>query len=119
MKFQNNSSLLEKFKLLSVNQLAGQIELMELWKSVNIEKYPIELISNEKAKEGQHQSDGMTTRKTKHKQFKDWSKTKVAESSFTTDAAKLWNMAPKEIKNVVTISAAEAEIFKFCNSLPI
>ena len=36
-------SLLEKFDLLSVNQLAAQIKLLEAWKSVHVEGYAIVL----------------------------------------------------------------------------
>ena len=61
----------------------------------------------------------MTTRLTNNKQFKDWSKTKAAETSFKIDAAKLWNSAPKEIKNAVALTAAKSAIIKFCNTLTI
>ena len=60
----------------------------------------------------------MATRVNNNKPFKDWSKTAVAEASFTIDAAKLWNHALQSIKKVTTISAAKAEIIKFCNTLP-
>ena len=36
----STKSLLTKFNLLSVNQLAAQIKLQETWKSINIQKYP-------------------------------------------------------------------------------
>ena len=36
-------SMLEKFDLLSVNQLAAQIKITEVWKSVYVEGYAIEL----------------------------------------------------------------------------
>ena len=48
----STSSMPVKFKLLSVNQLAGEIKLTESWKSINIEKYPIELIKNERSNDG-------------------------------------------------------------------
>ena len=35
--------MLEKFGLLSVNQLAAQIKLREVWKSIYCEDYPIKL----------------------------------------------------------------------------
>ena len=37
------TSMLTKFNLLSVNQLAAQIKLTEVWKSVNIKDYAISL----------------------------------------------------------------------------
>ena len=39
-------SLLEKFNLLSVNQLAASIKLIEAWKSVNIVNYPVQMDVN-------------------------------------------------------------------------
>ena len=38
-------SMLSKFQLLSVNQLAAEIKLLEVWKSVNVEGCPINLES--------------------------------------------------------------------------
>ena len=37
------SSMLNKFGLLSVNQLAAQIKLTEVWKSINVENCPLNL----------------------------------------------------------------------------
>ena len=54
----STSSMLVKFKLLSVNQLAGQIKLTESWKSFNIEKYPIQLIKNERSNDGAVRKEG-------------------------------------------------------------
>ena len=36
-------SMLSKFNLLSVNQLAAQIKLLEVWKSINVEGNPTKL----------------------------------------------------------------------------
>ena len=35
--------MLIKFSLLSVNQLAAQIKLIEVWKSIHVEGYPLTL----------------------------------------------------------------------------
>ena len=37
----STSSLLQKTNMMSVNQINGQIKIQEIWKSINIEKYPI------------------------------------------------------------------------------
>ena len=44
-KFEEGSiqSLLEKFEILSINQLNAQIKLMEIWKSIKIEDYPLQI----------------------------------------------------------------------------
>ena len=39
-------SLLLKYNLPSVNQLAAEIKLTETWKSINIQNYPFKLESN-------------------------------------------------------------------------
>ena len=39
----SNKSMLDKFRLLSVNQLAASIKLVEVWKSFNQERYPLRL----------------------------------------------------------------------------
>ena len=36
----HTKTLLENQKILSVNQLAGNIKLTELWKATHVEKYP-------------------------------------------------------------------------------
>ena len=41
-----SKSLLEKFNLPSVNQLAAEIKLIEAWKIMNVPEYPISLDSN-------------------------------------------------------------------------
>ena len=38
---KHSQDLLRKFDLLSVNQTAIQIKLMEAWKSIHIKDYPI------------------------------------------------------------------------------
>ena len=39
----STESMLNKFKLLSVNQLAAEIKLIEVWKSIHDDKCPLEL----------------------------------------------------------------------------
>ena len=39
----STKSMLTKFGLLSVNQLAAKIKLIEVWKITNREKYPLTL----------------------------------------------------------------------------
>ena len=39
----NNSKIKDKFNLLSVNQLAARIKLLEVWKAVHVEGYAIVL----------------------------------------------------------------------------
>ena len=105
--------MLNKFKLLSVNQLAAQIKLNETWKSVNIEKYPVIL--------NKHfvPTSERETRNKLERVFVDWCTTKKAESSFLIDAAKLWNHSPNAIKMANSLTTAKNEILEYCRSLPI
>ena len=51
--------------------------------------------------------------------FKDCCKLSKSEYSFHVDAARLWNYAPTEIKNEISLQKAKKEIEKYCLSLPI
>ena len=42
-----SADLLKKYRLLSVNQLATQIKLVESWKAINLTDYPIKLEDNQ------------------------------------------------------------------------
>ena len=41
-----SSSLLLKFNVPSVNQLAGEIKLMEAWKATHVPLYPFQMLDN-------------------------------------------------------------------------
>ena len=84
-----SADLLQKYGLLSVNQLAAQIKLLEAWKSVNLENYPIQMENN------QLQMAEQSTVKL----WKDDSRVTSAKESFIRDAANLWNNAPSTVKN--------------------
>ena len=43
-------------------------------------------------------------------------KSKAGSESVSIDAAKLWNNAPAEIKNALTLKGAKREIKKFCKT---
>ena len=108
-------SMLEKFNLLSVNQLAAQIKLKEVWKSLNCENYPIKLeIYNNALKDGSH-----TLRHKENRIFKDTCRLQKSKISFNLDAARLWNAAPLSIKNSVTSYEAKKSSLIFVKYLPL
>ena len=107
--------MLSKFNLLSVNQLAAQIKLVEIWKSTHVEGYPICLEAYNPAKE--NFSQNLRDRPTRI--FNDSARLQVAEFSFCVDAARVWNQAPCQIHNSGTLSAAKKEILKFVKTLPV
>ena len=108
-------SMLDKFKLLSVNQLAAQIKLKEVWKSLNSENYPIRLDTyNEALANGPH-----SLRHQENRIFKDNCRLQKSKMSFNLDAARLWNAAPQSIKNSRTSYEAKKHILSYVKSLPL
>ena len=108
-------SLLKKFGLLSVNQLAAQIKLIEVWKSFHVEGYPLTL-------DPYANPDRTVTielRPQTNRTYDDSFKLKITSQSFCTDVARLWNLAPTTIKTATTLTAAKTAILKYVMSLPI
>ena len=110
-----SSSLLQKYNLPSVNQLAGEIKLMEAWKATHIDSYPFQL---EEINPNRQEID-RSVRPNTTKKWKDYALTKAAKESVSIDCAKLWTNAPTEITSATTKSAAKREIKKFARSLEI
>ena len=108
-------SLLQKYNLQSVNQLAAQIKLLEAWKSQNIDLYPLQLERNNPNRINVQRE----IRPGSIKLWKDEAKTTAAKISFSRDTAKLWNNAPENIKQALTLTRAKKEIKKYCTSLEV
>ena len=111
----STSSMLKKFGLLSVNQLAAKIKLMEVWKSINKVGYPIRLEPYKPTSQPQARE----LRKQPNRIFNDRCKLKRSEQSFHVDAARIWNISPPEIKAANNINAAKKAIDIYCKSLPV
>ena len=109
------ASMLEKFQLLSVNQLAAEIKLIEVWKAINVEGCPIKLDPYV----AERRKTNIELRPKTNRIFNDTAKLQVSQSSFNIDAARTWNNAPKEVQNAITLSSARKAIRTFCKSLPI
>jgi len=80
--------LLEEQNMLSVNQMAAQIKLTEMWKASNDPQYPI------KMKIRENQEEGMGTRSVTPGDLTERGGLAQAKKSFTIDAAKVCNKAP-------------------------
>ena len=104
--------MLKKLNWLSVNQLAAEIRLMEVWKALNLENYCLSDIFQEVDNERITRSSG--TRKLKNN-----FKSNLRESSFHYQSVRLWNSAPLEIIQAETESKAKSEIRKYVLTLPI
>ena len=107
--------MLEKFGLLSVNQLAAKIKLVEVWKTINCEDYPLQLEPYGSSNEGKNHE----LRPQPNRIFNDTCRLKKSEQSFNVDAARIWNVAPKEIINAPTLHGAKKLIEAYCKTLPV
>ena len=107
--------LISKANLLSVNQLAAKIKLIEVWKMINKEGSPLHLEPyHRKSGEDQHE-----LRIRQNRIFNDSSKLKNSESSFHIDAAGLWNALPNQIREERSLGIVKSRLDEFCKSLPI
>ena len=109
------TSMLTKFNLLLVNQLAAQIKLTEVWKSVNIKDYAISLDPYNKA---QNPSE-MELRPKPTRIFDDSARLANSKYSFNVDSARLWNLAPTAITQAQTLSLAKKAILTHVKTLPV
>ena len=106
-------SLLQKFKLPSMNQIACEIKLMEAWKSINIQSYPVSIETEIK------QDSDRTLRQNSVRMFDESSRTKIGATSFHISTAKLWNQTSVAVKNAKTKHTAKKAIKSYCNDLPL
>ena len=111
-------TMLKKFNLLSVNQLAAKIKLIEVWKTINRLNYPLGLVDPYKPTSLTNQQNydlrGQTNRI-----FNDSCKFKKSEYSFHIDAARLWNATPTNVRDSPSLEIAKRAFDTFCKSLPI
>ena len=110
-----SESLLKKYNLPSVNQLAAEIKMVEAWKIMNIPEYPLTFEQNNPNKVQTERS----IRPTSIKQWKDYANLKIAQESFTIDAARLWNMAPLNIKQAESLQKAKTNIKIWCSQMTL
>ena len=105
--------LLQKTNNLSVNQIAAQIKLGEMWKAANSDNYPVKM---EKVKK---RNQGTSTRTNKGEKFKETIRTTLGRGAFVADGPRLWNNAPEKVTQATTLWKAKREIKLYCKSLPI
>ena len=103
------ASMLERQKMMSVNQLHAQIKLTEMWKALNRPSYPLQIGKR---------NLGDETRTTRSVTMKNLNEPKSL-TTFIGDATRLWNKAPPSIRNAKSIGNVKQEIKKFCHTLPI
>ena len=106
-------SMLEKNKMLSVNQTNAQIKLTEMWKMETNKEYPV------RGERQRRQENGRETRGFTSGKWIEFGTSTKAKNSFLGDATRLWNRAPEEIKTMKTIMTAKRAIKKHCMPLPV
>ena len=76
---------------------------MEVWKSLNVENYPIKLEPNNRVINNLER----TLRPTSTRIWNQDARTVAERESFSRNAAKLWNNLPNELKNITKLSKAK------------
>ena len=99
--------------MLSLNQINAQIKLLEIWKSINIENYPIKTNSVSRG------SEVALTRACFAGYLEEKKLTNASSRTFLIDAIRIWNKSPLTIKNCTTIYSAKKPIKSFVVSLSL
>ena len=104
--------LLKNIGMSSVNQMHCQIKLLEIWKAMNVKDYPIKITSTSSC------SDSAITRSGGNERLVEIGKSNLCSKTFINDAIKIWNRAPKELKECSTIYTDKKAINfqKLCQS---
>ena len=112
---RNGERMLDKFGLLSVNQLVASIKLVEVWKSFYQKGYSIKLGPYN------HNLPNQThdLRPQPNRVLNDSCRLRKFESSFAIDADRIWNTAAKEITCAPSLNIAKNAVRLYCKSLPI
>ena len=114
-KRENHKSIKDMLKevgWLSLNQLACETRLIEVWKSLNIENYCLKDVF-------ERVEFSRQTRGSQKIRLKSSFKTQLRENSFQYPSVQLWNSAPQEITNALTESKARAAIKAYVQTLPV
>ena len=99
--------------MLSVNQLNAQVKLIEIWKPMHVEDYPLKI--DQQARDEERVS---TRADTIGKPIEiGW--TNLVQKTCISDAIHLWNMAPEKVTSSKSLPQAKSEIKKFVRLLPI
>ena len=109
----STKSLLAQLNLMSVNQINAQIKIQEIWKALHIENYPLKL-------DRQSVSEtGTSTRACTSGELMESGRSVIAQKTCTNDAIKLWNKAPKQVTQCLTLSQIKVQSKLYAKSLPV
>ena len=105
--------MLDKFGFLSVNQMNAQIKLLETWKAINVEGYPLSIVTQKVP------VTGVSTRAAEKGRPVEIGKTTLTQNSSISDAIKVWNQAPISVTEATTPYLAKKNIREYAKSLPV
>ncbi len=101
--------MLDKLGWLSVNQMAAEVRLFEVWKALNLETSLMGLFEK---------VDGRT-RQASQNQIKTSRNSTLRDTSFLQPSAKLWNLAPASVVEAKAESQARKAIRHYVKTLPL
>ena len=101
--------MLEKVGWLSLNQMAAEVRLIEVWKALHLGTSLTNLFERIQG----------NTRQASQSRLKLGKNSTLRESSFLQPSAKLWNLAPLNVVEAKTESRARTAIREFVKSLPL
>ena len=105
-------SLLGEAGFKSINQINAEIKLTEIWKSCNIDNYPVKFQKHVAL-------NGMATRSVTSGDLIEFGKIPATIKSFHGDGSRLWNRCPSAIKESENIYQAKKNINIFIKTLPV
>ena len=85
----HTKTLLDNQKMLSVNQMAAQIKLTEIWKATHIDNYPVKVIQQTTTE------NGRVTRGDSSGKLIECGGSTLSINSCAGDGTRLWNKAPQ------------------------
>ena len=89
------------------------IKLLEVWKALKVDNYPLTIRKQEVT------TNGTTTRGDSVGRPIEIGKTNLTQKTCVSDSIHLWNKAPKSITDSESLYQAKKEIRIFLSSLPI
>ena len=101
--------MLKKLGWLSINQMAAEVRLIEVWKALNLGT----------SLTGMFEKVVGPTRAASENRVKLPKNSKLRESSFLLPACKLWNRSPKSLVEAKSETIARKEIRLFVKCLPL
>ena len=109
----NTSILLKQMNMMSVNQINAQIKIQEIWKALNIENYPLKL-ERQTVNE-----NSIATRACTSGKLVESGRSVIAQKTCVNDAIKLWNNAPLQVTQSLTLSQIKAQSKLYAKTLPL